>query len=101
MDGWLDLIKLAGGITGTAVLLWVLGSLMTGKLMLPREIDPWRTAVEDRDERIRTLESEAKQLALDTKNETARQAELSRGETAELRKTVNELVAALTRQGHG
>lgn len=98
MDTWLDLINKAGSL-GTLLLVGTM--VATGKLLLSRELDPWRKAVEERDERIHELEAEAKQLAIDTKNETARQAELSRGETAELRKTVNELVAALTRQGHG
>lgn len=99
MDTWLDLINKAGSL-GT--LLLVGGLVATGKLLLSRELEPWRTAVQERDERIRELETEAKQLALDTRTETARQAELSRGETAQLRQTVNELVTQLSaREGRG
>lgn len=95
MDVWLDIINKGGAL---AALLMVAGAVATGKLLLSRELEPFRTALTERDERIRELEAEAKQLAVDTKTETARQAELSRGETAELRKTVNELVAVVSRQ---
>jgi len=100
---WLNLLDKGGA---WAFALSFLAALATGRLLLARELEPFRKGLEERDaankalaDRIRTLEMEARQLAADTKTEMTQQMTLARGETSEMRKTINELMTRLLAEG--
>lgn len=98
---WLTLADKGGA---WALLLFGIGLLAAGKILFARELEPFKqaianlqAAVKERDDRVQRLEAEARQLAIDTKNEMTRQVELSRGELSEMRKTVDTLTTQLLR----
>jgi hypothetical protein len=97
---WLTLLDHGGG---WAMALGMLTGLLTGKLLLPRELQPYKEALERslaqvklRDERIAQLERESRKLATDALEETRKQRESSKQEVAEIRKTMHELIGALS-----